>query len=81
VLKSDKHHNPVSLAQVAVLDSVPHKQAAASLATEALVLVQTRRPLAQQKHPSAPAELQKPVAAVLVLKYRLSLVSLQQPGG
>jgi len=49
VLKSDKHHSPVSLAQVAVLGAVPHKQAEASLATEAIVLVQTGTSPAQQR--------------------------------
>ena len=76
VLKSDKHHIPVSLAQVAVLGAVPHKQAETSLATEALVSAQTARSLAKQMHSSMIPVLQKPVAAVLVLNHSWSLLSL-----
>ena len=81
VLKSDKHHIPVSLAQVAVLGAVPHKQAETSLATEALVSAQTARSLAKQRHPSTPLIVQDPVASALVLNRSRFSVSVKQPGG
>ena len=77
MLKLDKHHIPVSLAQ----DVFPHKQAGAALATEASVFAHDISSLAKHRQYSEEPELQEPAELVLVLNHSILLSCHQHPGG